>query len=301
MLATVLYERNDLKGAVESARLSVELADLGEEADHKLGAYFCWAHKLIAEGDLAGADTITEKLDQTARHPSVSPAGHAAYRLSLALQRGDLASAIEWGRRLSEFGEGAVGTWNQHVPIRLSLAIGEKAAAAQRLRGLYEKAVRAGAQGYVIRVRVYQSLAAETPTEALTFLSEALTLGEPEGFVRTFADEGTLLKPLLRKALSQGITPEYTVTLLGIIESEERRRRARQGEAARVAASPEFLSQRELEVLRLVANGLSNDEIASKLVISINTTKRHVHNIFQKLNASSRISVVARARELKLI
>ena len=73
----------------------------------------------------------------------------------------------------------------------------------------------------LIKTLVCQSLAASTPAEALAFLAEALTLGQPEGFIRTFVDEGRLLAPLLRKALSQGITPEYTGKLLNIIEAEE--------------------------------------------------------------------------------
>ncbi len=277
--------------------MSVELSDLGEEVDHKIGAYFCWAHKLIAEGDSAGAEAIIEKLDQAALHPSAPKAAHAAYHVSLALLQNDLPAALEWGKRLSEFGESATGTWNQHIPIRLLIARGEKAAAAQKLRGLHEKAVQAGAQGYVIRVRVYQALAADTPDEALAFLSEALTLGEPEGFIRTFVDEGKLLAPLLRQAVSQGIKPEYAARLLNIYETEEEERRRTSG----TRPTSGIVSDRELEILRLVAAGLSNGQIADRLVISPGTAKRHVHNIFEKLNAGDRMHAVNRARELKLI
>jgi LuxR family maltose regulon positive regulatory protein len=281
--------------------LSVELSDLGEEVDHKIGAYLCWAHKLIAEGDSVGAEAIIEKMDRAALEPSAPRAAHAAYRVSLALIQGDLPLAVEWGKRLSEFGEGALSTWNQHIPARLLIARGENPTAAQKLRDLYGKAIQAGAQGYAIRVRVYQALAADTPGRALSFLSEALTLGEPEGFIRTFVDEARLLKPLLRKALVEGITPEYTAGLLGIIESEERLRQAKDAKQVQVPASPEFLSQRELEVLRLIADGLSNGQIAGKLVISLNTAKKHVHNISGKLNANSRTGIVAQARKMKLI
>jgi LuxR family transcriptional regulator, maltose regulon positive regulatory protein len=281
--------------------LSVELSDLGEEVDHKMGAYFCWAHKLIAEGDSAGAEAIIEKLDQVALHPSAPRAAHAAYHVSLALLQEDLPAALEWGKRLSEFDESALGTWNQYIPIRLLIARGEKALAAQRLCNLYEKAVQADAQGYVIRVRVYQALAGDTPDEALAFLSNALRLGEPEGFTRTFVDEGKLLTPLLRKALADSITPEYTARLLGIIESEERLRQVKNAKRVQVLASPMFLSQRELEILRLVAAGLSNGQIADRLIISPGTAKRHVHNIFEKLNAGDRLHAINRARELKLI
>jgi LuxR family maltose regulon positive regulatory protein len=148
-------------------------------------------------------------------------------------------------------------------------------------------------------IRVYQALAAETQAEALTLLSEALMIGEPESYIRTFVDEGKLLVPLLRKAISQGITPEYAARLLNIYETEERQRRERQGTAA---ARPTFgiLSERETEVLRLLAAGLSNIQIAEKLVISLGTVKAHVHSICEKLNAKTRTQAIARARELKL-
>jgi LuxR family transcriptional regulator, maltose regulon positive regulatory protein len=301
LLATVLYERNDLEGAAESARLSVELSDLGEEVDHKIGAYFCWANKLLAEGDAGGARNIIEKLDQVALHPSAPKAAYAAYHISLALQQNDLAAAVEWGKRLSVIGESALGIWNQYIPVRLLIARGENLIAAQRLRELYAKAIQAGAQGYGIRVRVYQALTADTSDEALAFLSDALKLGEPEGFIRTFVDEGRLLKPLLRRALADGITPEYTAKLLGIIDSEEQLRQAKNAKREQVAASLEFLSNRELEILRLVVAGLSNGQIADRLIISPGTVKRHVHNIFEKLNARDRLHAVNRARELKLI
>ena len=227
----------------------------------------------------------------------MSPAIHAAFHVSLALQRHDLPAALEWGNRLSGFGDGALDTWSQHIPIRLLIARGEKVAAGQKLLGLYDKAVQADAQGYVIRVRVYQSLAAETPDEALTFLSEALRLGQPEGFIRTFVDEGRLLKPLLRIALAQGVTSEYTAKLLNVIEAEERQRRSRSGEGT----TSSLLSEREVEILRLVANGLTNRQIADRLFISLGTAKRHVHNIFEKLDAGDRLHAVNRARELKLL
>jgi LuxR family transcriptional regulator, maltose regulon positive regulatory protein len=280
--------------------LSVELSDLGEEIDHKMGAYLCWAHKLIAEGDSAGAEAIIEKLDQVALHPSAPKAAHAAYHVSLALLQEDLPAALEWGKRLFEFGESALGIWNQHIPARLMIARGENTVAAQWLRELYGKAIQAGAQGYVIKVRVYQALAANTPDKALAFLSDALMLGESEGFIRTFVDEGRLLAPLLRKVLVQGVMPEYSAKLLSIIEAEARMRQVHRGvDNSRLSSGS--LSNRELEILRLVATGLSNGQIANRLIISPGTVKRHVHNIFEKLNTGDRLHAINRARELKLI
>jgi LuxR family maltose regulon positive regulatory protein len=172
--------------------------------------------------------------------------------------------------------------------------------ASQQLQALYDKA-RQSARGYLIIIRVLQALAAETAAESLTFLTEALELGEPQGYIRTFVDEGKLLRPLLRLALSRGIMPEYTTMLLATIEGEERDRKVTQGEAVPIPSSNEFLSQREIGVLRLVAEGFSNQQIAQKLTISLNTAKTHVAHVFGKLNAKDRLQAVNRARELKLI
>ncbi len=201
---------------------------------------------------------------------------------------------------LSEY-SGLIPFEKQHVPARLLIARGEKAAAGAQLRALHEKARELGAQGLVIAIRVCQALAAATPSHALVFLTDALRLGEREGFIRTFVDEGRLLAPLLRQALSQGITPEYTRKLLEIIDAEARRQDAAEGEAAPSTPPSGDLSERELEILRLVAAGQSNREIAAKLVIAIGTAKTHVHRIFEKLGAKDRLQAVTRARELKLV
>jgi len=99
--------------------------------------------------------------------------------------------------------------------------------------------------------------------------------------------------------LSEGITPEYTGRLLDIIGDEERRRLVRSGTTGSLASGP--LSERELEILRLVAAGQSNREIAANLIIAVGTAKTHVHRIFEKLNAKDRLQAVTRARELNLV
>ncbi|MBI2850313.1 MAG: response regulator transcription factor [Chloroflexi bacterium] len=246
-----------------------------------------------------------KKEDEAALHPTISrgsKAAHAANRVMFAILKDDLPSALEWGKQLSEYPAALLGFAPQCVPIRLLIAQGKKEAAREWLQRLYAMADQADAMGLIIKIRVYQALAAETPDEAVTFLADALVKGEPEGFIRTFVDEGRLLAPLLHKALSQGITPEYTAKLLDIIETEDlRRRAAKVKETPTPTSSSEFLSQRELEVLCLVAEGLSNQQIAQKLTISLNTAKTHVSHLFDKLNAKDRLQAVTRAKELKLI
>ena len=119
------------------------------------------------------------------------------------------------------------------------------------------------------------------------FLADALAIAEPEGYVRTFVDEGKLLGPLLKKTFARGISPEYAARLVDIIQNEQGRDLA--------TAKGAVLSRKELEVLRLVADGLTSQEICEKLAVSPNTAKTHVRHILDKLDSRGRVQAVARA------
>jgi LuxR family maltose regulon positive regulatory protein len=129
----------------------------------------------------------------------------------------------------------------------------------------------------------------------LTTLTRALLLGKPEGYVRVFLDEGAPMAKLLRHAGSRGISPKYVAELLSQFDSEIG--------AAPAAQQPliEPLTERELEVLRLLADGLSNQDIANKLVVALGTVKTHTASLYRKLAVTSRTQAVARARDLGLI
>jgi LuxR family maltose regulon positive regulatory protein len=132
-------------------------------------------------------------------------------------------------------------------------------------------------------------------------LAEALALAEPGGYRRIFIDQGEPVANLLRQAVSQGIAPAYAATLLAGFARPE------SAEAEMKPSYPddqpllEPLSQRELEVLRLLATGMSNPEIATNLVVAVSTVRSHCKNIYGKLNVHSRWDAVQRAQELGLI
>ena len=300
----VLYERNDLEGAAVSARRALEASGLDGQSGAQRRGWFCLVMKSLARGDLSGAAAEIERADQTVLHPALSPSYrvlHAASRVIFAIRQSDTAQAQEWGDRLPVQPDDIPDVWLQHVPARLLIARGEHERAAEQLKGLYERANTAGAEGIVILIRVCQTMAAGTPSEALAFLSDALKLGEPEGFIRTFVDEGRLVAPVLREAVAAGITPQYCARLLKIIEQEERQRRERVEGVASSLPSSSLLSSRELEIMRLVADGLSNGQIAERLIISMGTAKTHVHNIFEKLGAKDRLDAVTKARDMGLV
>ncbi len=265
-------------------------------------AYVYLVQALLARGDTAGAESEVEKTDWAASMPGTFPinrAWHASFRVLYSIRRGDLKAAHEWGNRMSGFLD-VLPLYYHLIWGRLLIAEGDRQSAMTFLQGLYARASQAEAYGLMIGVLVHQALAAESNEQALAFLTDALKLGESRGYIRTFVDEGKLLKPLLEKALSLGVTPDYTRKLLGIIESEEHGPQVRSLVPA-AFAPPDVLSQRELEILRLIASGLSNRQIADRLIIGLGTAKTHVHNVFEKLEVKTRTQAISRARELKLI
>jgi LuxR family transcriptional regulator, maltose regulon positive regulatory protein len=302
-LGIICYEWNDLEGAYLNLRLGAEAAELTGSDSVKLGCYIWLALTKLAQGDVTGARAMVEKSESSSYPGTLRPGARAwqsAWRMKVALRQDDLPTASYYHASLKEY-LGVLPFSYQHIPVRMLIASGEKAPAAEQLEHSYKEAVNANALGLVIEIRVYQALAATTEIEALTFLADALEMAQSEGFIRTFVDEGRLLKPLLHQALSRGITPEYTIKLVSAIETGERLFRTSAGTASALPGPSEFLSQRELQVLRLVADGLSNKQISERLTVSLNTAKTHVYRVFNKLNAKDRLQAVTRARELKLI
>jgi LuxR family maltose regulon positive regulatory protein len=139
------------------------------------------------------------------------------------------------------------------------------------------------------------------PDEALITLEQALTLAEQGGFIRIFVDEGPPMARLLYEALTRGIAPQYARRLLAAFPAAKRAQAGPPKTHVPQSALIEPLSGRELEVLRLIAAGLTNREIAARLFISLNTVKAHTRNIYGKLSVHSRTQAVARSQQLGLL
>jgi LuxR family maltose regulon positive regulatory protein len=299
-LSTVSYEWNDLESTAFHLEKALELNQLLGAPEISEVIYWYLMRARLAPGDEAGALEAMEKIDQLVMNDSspATRARQAGYHLQLALAQDDLDQVVQWGNRVSEYGD-AVPFYLRHLLMPLLIARGKKDAVPEQIRTFYESVqtewLSSEWQYWFIVARIYQALSAPTPHEALTFLAEALKTAQPEGYIRTFVDEGRLLAPLLRKAVSQGIESEYAGKLLTIIEVEKRRK------GTLLHPPSTLLSERELEVLRLLAAGLSNRQIADKLIINLSTAKSHVHNILEKLNAKNRTQAIDRARELKLV
>jgi len=132
-------------------------------------------------------------------------------------------------------------------------------------------------------------------------LEQALTLAEPGGFIRVFVDEGPPMAHLLYEAVTRGIAVDYARRLLSAFSVVETEQTVPAKTLAPAQELIEPLSERELEVLQLIAQGLTNQEVASRLYLSLNTVKAHSRNIYGKLDVHSRVQAVAKARTLGLL
>ncbi len=303
-LGMSLYELNDLESAAFHLNKALELNQLMRLPEVQ-EATNCYLFRVrMAQGDEAGALKAMEMLEEVAvdEGSPVDRARRAGYHLLLALTRRDMNQASRWGDRLTRFGD-LVPFYNRPLLMHLLIAQGRNELVPEQIRAFHEGVPAEWLlpeTGWWITARVCQALSASESDEAARLIGEALVAAEPEGWIRTFVDVGASLVPLLRKAVSQGVTPEYAAKLLVIIGLEESRR-AKGWRPPRSTPPYGLLSNREVEVLRLLAAGLSNREIAETLFISISTAKVHVHNISGKLNATSRTRAISRARELNLI
>ena len=158
----------------------------------------------------------------------------------------------------------------------------------------------------MIEILLLQALAHQAQGNiplALAPLGRALALAEPEGYVRIFVDEGQPMAHLLSAAGAQGMMPDYVAKLLAVFEAEEQTSKDKAHRSPALPAQPlvEPLSERELEVLQLIAQGLSNREIGQRLFLALPTVKGHNRNIFGKLGAKNRTQAVGKARAFNIL
>jgi LuxR family maltose regulon positive regulatory protein len=180
-------------------------------------------------------------------------------------------------------------------------ALGRLDDAARLFERLLAAAEAGERTGRVIEVLIGQSLVLQAqgkPDAALATLKHALALAEPEGYMRVFVDEGAAMAGLLARVTS---FPAYVARLLAAFQRPEARGAGAPGAVAQPSTPLEPLSQRELEILRLLAAGLSNRQIAERLVLAVGTVKAHVHTIYGKLGVQGRVQAITRARELNLL
>jgi LuxR family maltose regulon positive regulatory protein len=300
-LSTVHAERGDLQGAREHLRLAHELGDhLGLPRYPHLWR-IAEARVREADGDLAGALTLLDEAERVYDgdfSPDVRPV--AAMRARVWTRQGRPELALGWAadRGLSVSDEPDYLREFEHVTLARALLAREDRAVAGFLERLLAAAEAGGRLGSLLEILVLRGLALEQRSdidEAVGAVARALELAEREGYVRTFTDEGPAMATLLSAAASRGVATAYVARLLrssGPGRTDPPRR-------SDVPLDP--LSERELDVLRLLASELSGPEIARYLVVSLNTVRTHTKNIYAKLGVGSRRAAVQRAEELGLL
>jgi ATP/maltotriose-dependent transcriptional regulator MalT len=295
-LARVLYEWNDLDEASQHGRQSLHLARQYERViDRFVVSEVFLARLQLAQGDVSGAAALLAEAAQSARQQNFVyriPEVAAMHVLTL-LRQGNLAAAAHLAQE-------------NDLPIsqaRVHLAQGDPSTALVVLEQLHQQAVAKGWEDKRLKVMVLQAVALHAHGEqdkAVQLLYDALALAEPGGFIRLFVDEGQPMAHLLSEAAAQGVMPDYLAKVLAACEAEEQKR---EDAPPRLPAQPliEPLSHRELEVLHLIAQGLSNQEICERLFLALDTVKGHNRKIFDKLQVQRRTEAVSRARELGLL
>jgi LuxR family maltose regulon positive regulatory protein len=322
--AEVWYEWNDLAGALHAATQGIALLRGTVERLLLVRGYIVLAQVYQAQGAYAAAlDSIQRCAEWFAQTPIVATgaarAWLAAYQARLWVRQGDLGAAGGWAQACRGAGERELDYVQQLTLVRLRLAQGPNdtggqwlGAARTMLAQVLPAAEARGWTRYLIEGLVLQALVCQAQADrasAVSALERALTLAQPEGYVRIFVDEGAPQAELLAQtARGEAPVAGYAAKLLEAFpETINDERKTMQDELASHRSSfsvqplVEPLSDREIEILDLIAAGCSNQAIADTLVIALSTVKKHINNIYGKLDVQSRTQALVRAREINLL
>jgi LuxR family maltose regulon positive regulatory protein len=307
-MSELYREQNDLPVAMQHLLKSKELGEHTGFPQNRYRWRVAMARIREAQGDLNGALDLlgeAERLYMSDFSPNVRPI--AALKTRVWVAQGSLGEALDWVRErgLSVSDDLSYLREFEHITLARVLLARSKSERRDRsileAMGLLERLLQAAEEGKrtgsVIEILVLQALAHQMKGDipaALMPLSRALALAEPEGYIRIFVDEGPPMAHLLEEAAKHGIAPNYVRQLLRAFGKTEDSTPVKQ-----VLIEP--LSERELEVLRLLATDLSGPEIARELVVSLNTLHTHTKNIYSKLGVNNRRAAIHRAEELDLL
>ena len=305
-MGELLYERNRLADAWSHLSRGLELAELGGDVRSLVAGRLLSARLKLTEGDI---DRAIDNLDQAraflaqAQFPEWM-CRFKRFQLECWLGQNRLRAVADWVNSMApdDVESSPDESEIDHLTLARALIVKGQRADRERaltiLRHVIDSAVSRGRKGVHIEALAFQAQVLWADGDrpgALTSLERSLILAEPEGFVRVFADLGLPMARLLQEAESRKVMPEYVRTLLNafIVEGAPPR-----GESAEL---PEPLSEREQDILGLMAAGLTNREIAETLFISPETVKKHTGSIYAKFEVGHRTEAVARARDLGIL
>ncbi|HNB52891.1 MAG TPA: LuxR C-terminal-related transcriptional regulator, partial [Anaerolineales bacterium] len=298
-LGEVFYEWNDLPGAVASLRDGVEALRGSIEQIVMAFAAGALAQAYTTQRNFPAAHAALDEAETWFVRMQLTDLGFsrvlAAHRALTALRQGNLSAATRWADTSDLKGTEAFFYPRQGeylILARVLLAQNRPGAALAVLETLHEIIAARGWLGQLVEIQTLQALAYSATGQrenAFACLARALVTAAPEGYVRTFLDEGEPMETLLRAAQARGLAD--ATTILAKFAATD----------AAPPALPDPLSDRELDVLRLAAEGLSNQAIAETLVIALPTVKKHMSNLLLKLDAVNRTQAIVRARELGVL
>jgi LuxR family transcriptional regulator, maltose regulon positive regulatory protein len=305
-LALVQYERNELLSAQSSIETSIELAEKAGWLHVLWQAHLLQAQIQQALGDSQNAWQAIKQAEQVTLRYRIPRVARiiSAYQANIELATGKIESAVCWAEKYEhQLAVENLRDFEELTRARICFLRGNHSGALSQVNDTLEKAQSAGRTASVIEAKILKAQLLEVLGDleaGVELIGGAIELAEPEGFLRVFLKEGKRVKDLLvllRQTKIPANVMGYSVRLLDGF-----------GEKIFVDSGlslpdelVEPLSERELEVLRLIADGLSNPEIAARLYLSVNTLRAHTTHIYQKLSVHSRVQAVNRAKHLRLL
>lgn len=303
--AMLYYEWNELDQAADHWKLALERQALLR--NRSFPEYFVGLARLQwTQGEPQKAYATLEQALSFARQVNneIAAGQITAQIIQFKLTQGDLDTGLAWLKAHPAHPDDEFVYFRQDdYLIRTRVLLHQRtpptlAEAGQWLDKLLHHATSDGRQTDRVKILVLKAIAeaySNNLDQALTTLNQALTLAEPENYIRTFLDEGQPLIELLHQAIKHDVVPTYAAHLL------KAGRHAETTPPAPKALIPFSLSEREVEVLKLLSNYCSPQEISDSLIISLHTTRTHIKRIYRKLNVSSRKQAISTARKLNLV
>jgi LuxR family transcriptional regulator, maltose regulon positive regulatory protein len=303
----LLYEWNDLAAAQQQIEEGIAQGKVWNSWEALLPGYLNLARVKQAHDDFNGAYAVLDEMVTLTRNMmSASPLLADSMRAWLWLRQGRLENVERWAHGLGLQVQQDITTNSENDLLtfaRLLIAQGKLVDAATLLQRLIDAMENCEHRTTCLTAQLWHTVvldAQDKSREARALLAQVLVQAEPEGFVRLFVDGGLPVARLLYQVIEHDLSPDYARRLLAAFPQTDWFPQPEQPTPG-TEDLIEPLSDRELEVLRLIDQGLSNSEIAAKLVLSTGTVKVHSHNIFSKLGVSNRTQAVNKARALGLL
>jgi LuxR family maltose regulon positive regulatory protein len=316
-LAEIHYQRDELVPATSHLEKAWELAQQTGNPETMFAVHMLRPQLALASGDLAQVEALLDQADDLVQDHGIEyrETNRTAIRGELYLAQGDVDAAAQLvvardlqPARLAAEGVTSRALWDR-LPeylllARVMLAQGQADAALAFLAGLVAAAEASGYLVVLIEATILQALAhhrKRSDAQALQRLEHALALAEPQGYVRPFLSAGQPVEALLRQAIARGTRAAYAGQVLAAFVAQACEHGASPAPDAAIGRLYEQLTEREHQVLRLLAAGLSSTEVAEELIIAVSTARSYIKVIYRKLNVHSRDEAIARGRQLGLL